>query len=88
MSDSLDIERAVRGKIAGCLIPNFIADLPREGGNRLTRGVESYDRRLGLSKITAPGSRGEPVSFEYWDLLWSILEDGRQEIMARFGKKK
>lgn len=88
MKDSLDIERAVRGKIAGFLIPNFIVDLPVEGDNRLTRGVESYDRRLGVSKITAPGSRGEPVSFEYWDPLWSIPEDGRQEILARFRKNQ
>ncbi|KAK9413282.1 putative L-lysine 2,3-aminomutase [Seiridium unicorne] len=32
MQHSLDLERAVRGQIAGFLVPNFILDLPAEGG--------------------------------------------------------
>ena len=88
MQDSLDLERAVRGQIAGFLVPSFILDLPAEGGKRLTRGVESYDHRIGLSKLTAPGLKGEPVTMEYWDPLWSLPEDGRAEVLARFGNKK
>ncbi|KAK6067933.1 hypothetical protein SCUP234_11406 [Seiridium cupressi] len=64
MQHSLDLERAVRGQIAGFLVPSFILDLPAEGGKRLTRGVVSYDRHIGLSKLTAPGLKGEPVEYE------------------------
>ncbi|KAK7425875.1 hypothetical protein QQZ08_007589 [Neonectria magnoliae] len=86
MSDSLALERAVRGQIAGFLIPQFILDLPAEGGKRLTRGLESYDRHIGLSKLTAPGLKGEPTTMEYWDPLWSLSEEGRHEVLQRFGK--
>ncbi|KPM46404.1 hypothetical protein AK830_g106 [Neonectria ditissima] len=86
ISDSLDLERAVRGQIAGFLVPNFIVDLPAEGGKRLTRGVESYDHHIGLSKLTAPGLKGEPTTMEYWDPLWSLSEEGRHEVLRRFGK--
>ncbi|TVY56750.1 L-lysine 2,3-aminomutase, partial [Lachnellula cervina] len=79
MADSLELERAVRGQIAGFLVPNFILDLPAEGGKRLTRGVESYDRRIGLSKLTAPGLKGEPTTMNYWDPLWSLSDEGRSE---------
>ncbi|GKU21659.1 unnamed protein product [Fusarium langsethiae] len=88
MKDSLDLERAVRGQIAGFLVPNFILDLPAEGGKRLTRGVESYDYKIGLSKLTAPGLKGEPVTMNYWDPLWSLPEKGREEVLRRFGKFK
>ncbi|KJZ76983.1 hypothetical protein HIM_03860 [Hirsutella minnesotensis 3608] len=84
MSDSLNLERAVRGQIAGSLMPNFILDLPAEGGKRLTRGVESYDRRIGLSKLTAPGLKGESTTMHYWDPLWSLSEDGRAEVLEKF----
>jgi L-lysine 2,3-aminomutase len=64
MSDSLDLKQAVRGQIVGFLVPKFILDLPAEGGKRLTRGVESYDRHIGLSKLTAPGLKGEPATMQ------------------------
>ncbi|KAK0108975.1 hypothetical protein ONS96_002813 [Cadophora gregata f. sp. sojae] len=86
MADSLELERAVRGQIAGFLVPNFILDIPAEGGKRLTRGVETYDRHIGLSKLTAPGLKGEPTAMNYWDPLWSLSEEGRAEVLRRFGK--
>jgi lysine 2,3-aminomutase len=86
ISDSLSLERAVRGQIAGFLVPNFILDLPAEGGKRLTRSIESYDRRIGLSKLTAPGLKGEPTEMEYWDPLWSIAAVARDENLAKYSK--
>ncbi|KAJ5710904.1 hypothetical protein N7488_005060 [Penicillium malachiteum] len=88
MQDSLDLERAVSGQVSGFLVPNFILDLPAEGGKRLTRGVESYDRRIALSKLAAPGLKCEPVTMEYWNTLWSLFEEGRAEVFARFGDSK
>ncbi|KAI0120654.1 hypothetical protein BJ170DRAFT_715312 [Xylariales sp. AK1849] len=87
MQHSLDLERAVRGQIAGFLVPNFILDLPAEGGKRLTKGVVSYDHHIGLSKLTAPGLKGQPVEYEYWDPLWSLAEEGRAEVLRRCAGK-
>jgi lysine 2,3-aminomutase len=87
MSDSLDLKRAVRGQIAGFFVPKFILDLPAAGGKRLTRGVESYDRHIGLSQLTAPGLKGEPTTVQYWDPLWSLSPEGKADILAHFGKR-
>ena len=86
MSDSLALERAVRGNTAGFLVPQFILDLPAEGGKRLTSTVFDYDRHTGHSKMTAPGLRGDPVTMHYWDPLWSLSDDGREEVMRQFKK--
>lgn len=88
MQHSLDLERAVRGQIAGFLVPNFILDLPAEGGKRLTKGVISYDHHIGLSKLTAPGLKGQPVEYEYWDPLWSLSDSGRAEVLRRCAGKQ
>ncbi|KAK2598191.1 hypothetical protein QQS21_005668 [Conoideocrella luteorostrata] len=88
MKDSLDLERAVRGQITGFLMPNFILDLPAEGGKRLTRGVQDYNHHLGLSKFSAPGLKGEPTTMEYWDPLWSLSEQGRADVLRTFRLKK
>lgn len=82
MSDSLDLERVVRGSTAGFLIPNFVLDVPGEGGKRLTRSVEKYDRRLGVSTLTAPGRDGRDVEVLYWDPLWSVSAEAREEILS------
>lgn len=87
MRDSLELERAVRGQTAGFLIPNFVLDMPGEGGKRLSRSVESYDRRLGVSKMSAPSLQGQEVEVLYWDPLWSISEDARQEIYEKHAGK-
>ncbi|KAI9367751.1 hypothetical protein BJX61DRAFT_537809 [Aspergillus egyptiacus] len=81
LSDGLHLERHIRGKTAGFFVPNFILDLPAEGGKRLIRSVESYDRKNGLARFTAPGLRGEPTTMEYWDPLWSLSPEAREALV-------
>ncbi|KAK5989454.1 L-lysine 2,3-aminomutase [Cladobotryum mycophilum] len=85
ISDSILLERAVRGQIAGFMVPNFIVDLPGKGGKRLTLSMDNYDRRIGLSKFTTPRLEGETI--EYWDPLWSLAEDAREEVLERYAGK-
>ncbi|GIJ84637.1 hypothetical protein Asppvi_003486 [Aspergillus pseudoviridinutans] len=87
LSHGLHLERHIRGRIAGFLVPNFILDLPAEGGKRLIRSVESYDRRIGLATFSAPGLKGEPTEMQYWDPLWSLSQDAREEVLEKYGRK-
>ncbi|KAK6524704.1 hypothetical protein TWF281_011604 [Arthrobotrys megalospora] len=68
---SLELERNIRGTIAGFLMPQFVVDLPEGGGKRLVSSYDSYDRKTGVSTFTAPGVKGKNV-FEYHDPLWSL----------------
>lgn len=80
MSDSLELERLIRGQISGFMVPSFILD-SAQGGKRLVSHVEEYDRHLGRSTMTVPGLKGEPTQIEYWDPLWSLSEEGRNDII-------
>lgn len=84
MSDSLELERLIRGQISGFMVPSFILD-SAQGGKRLVSHVEEYDRHLGRSPMTVPGLNGEPVKIEYWDPLWSLSEEGREDILRLHG---
>lgn len=86
MSDSLDLERTVRGQIAGFLFPTSFW-ICRQKGQTITCGVESYDRHIGLSKLTAPGLKGEPATMQYWNPLWSLSLEGKADVLAHFGKR-
>lgn len=83
LRDGLHLERHMRGRIAGFYVPSFILDLPAEGGKRLIRSVESYDERLGVATLSAPGLRGEETVMRYWDPLWSLGEEARREVLER-----
>lgn len=65
----LEIERKIRGRIAGFMMPQFIVDLPGGGGKRLASSYESYDRSTGIAKFGAPGVKGDQIIFEYHDPL-------------------
>lgn len=66
LSTILELEKNIRGTIAGFMTPAFIVDLPGGGGKRLANSYESYDRARGFSRWKAPAVGGERV-FEYWD---------------------
>lgn len=66
LSTILQLERHLRGTIAGFMMPSFVVDLPGGGGKRLANSFESYDEATGLSTWTAPGVAGEEV-FTYHD---------------------
>ncbi|KAK4543894.1 hypothetical protein LTR36_004668 [Oleoguttula mirabilis] len=62
----LELEKHIRGTIAGFMTPSFIVDLPGGGGKRLANSFETYDRASGISTWKAPGVTGDEV-FEYHD---------------------
>lgn len=66
LSTILDLEKTIRGTIAGFMTPSFVVDLPGGGGKRLANSFEDYDLESGISTWKAPGVTGEDV-FEYYD---------------------
>lgn len=67
LREILDIERELRGTIAGFMTPQFVVDLPGGGGKRLAASYESYDIDTGISRFKAPGVKGQERVFEYHD---------------------
>ncbi|KAJ3930988.1 MAG: hypothetical protein NXY57DRAFT_897034 [Lentinula lateritia] len=70
LSTILEIERHIRGSIAGFATPNFVVDLPGGGGKRLAASYDTYDRSTGLSTYIIPGKNGgKDRVYEYHDPL-------------------
>ena len=67
LSTILNLEKQIRGTIAGFMTPNFVVDLPAGGGKRLAASYETYDAVSGLSTFVAPGVKGGEKVYEYWD---------------------
>ncbi|KAF2716939.1 kama family protein [Polychaeton citri CBS 116435] len=66
LSTIIELEKKIRGTIAGFMMPSFVVDLPGGGGKRLATSYESYDEQTGISTWKAPGvSQGE--EFFYFD---------------------
>lgn len=72
LREILDLERHIRGTIAGFMTPQFVVDLPGGGGKRLAASFQSYNETTGISKFVAPGVKGSEQIFEYHDPLWSL----------------
>lgn len=66
LSTILELQKQIRGTIAGFMTPQFVVDLPKGGGKRLASDYETYDRTTGVSTFRAPGVKGDRV-FEYHD---------------------
>jgi len=66
LSTILDLEKNIRGTIAGFMTPSFVVDLPGGGGKRLANNFETYDEKSGISTWKAPGVAGDET-FEYYD---------------------
>jgi lysine 2,3-aminomutase len=89
LKDSLHLERHIRGQIAGFLTPTFVVDMTGGGSKRQTFSIDSYDYRLGLAKVSAPSLKGgEDDHMDYWDPLWSVTEEAREEILTKFARQK
>lgn len=68
---ALEVEKAVRGSLAGFNTPLFVVDAPGGGGKRDAHSFEHYDRRTGISVYAAPSVK--PGSFfPYFDPLASL----------------
>jgi lysine 2,3-aminomutase len=66
----LDLEKQLRGTIAGFLTPQFVVDLPGGGGKRLASSYEYYDEAKGISCYKAPAISGDKLYY-YYDPIYS-----------------
>lgn len=66
LSTILELEKNIRGTIAGFMMPSFIVDLPGGGGKRLAHSYEAYNPETGVSIWKAPGVARDEM-FEYHD---------------------
>ncbi|KAK5113982.1 hypothetical protein LTR62_003105 [Meristemomyces frigidus] len=66
LSTIIELEKQIRGSIAGFMMPSFVVDVPGGGGKRLANSFESYDPKTGVSTWKAPGVAGDQT-FEYHD---------------------
>ena len=66
LSTILELEKNIRGTIAGFMTPSFVVDLPGGGGKRLANSYETYDPTSGVSTWKAPGVSRDKI-FEYHD---------------------
>lgn len=68
---ALEVEKAVRGCLAGFNTPLFVVDAPGGGGKRDAHSFEHYDRRTGISVYAAPSVK-PGARFTYFDPLASL----------------
>lgn len=73
---AVDLEKAVRGTLAGFNTPNFVVDAPGGGGKRVVHSFETYDRVTGISVYTAPSVK-PGAYFLYFDPLHLLPDEGR-----------
>jgi lysine 2,3-aminomutase len=74
---AIEIEKNVRGVIAGFKTPTFVLDTPGGGGKRCVHSYEYYNRKTGVSVYTAPAVKPGKY-FLYFDPLHSLSEDIRK----------
>ncbi|MEH2449760.1 KamA family radical SAM protein [Nostoc sp.] len=73
---AIDIEKSLRGIIAGFKTPTVAIDAPAGGGKRSIHSYEYYNRKTGVSVYTAPSVRPGKY-FLYFDPLHSLAENIR-----------
>lgn len=67
-----DIEKRIRGDIAGFNTPTFVCDAPGGGGKRQVHSFEAYNRSTGISVYTSPAVKGG--FFLYFDPIDTLDE--------------
>jgi lysine 2,3-aminomutase len=81
LSETLLLEKEVRGATAGFNTPVFVVDAPGGGGKRDVHSFERYDRVTGISVYRSPCVDREAV-YVHFDPLHLLPEEGR----ARWAK--
>ncbi|MCP4448652.1 MAG: KamA family radical SAM protein [Myxococcales bacterium] len=71
----MDIEKRVRGDVAGFNTPTFVCDAPGGGGKRQIHSFEHYERATGISVYTSPAVKGG--FFLYFDPVDTLDEDNQ-----------
>jgi lysine 2,3-aminomutase len=82
LSDSLSLELQLRDQTAGFLLPRFVTDVP-VAGKRSSLSAQNYNKEMGVAEFESPKlPAGKP--YQYWDPLWSLSEDGQQQVAQHF----
>jgi lysine 2,3-aminomutase len=76
LQTSLDLEKNVRGMVAGFNMPHVVVDAPGGGGKRNAYSYEHYNRETGISVYSAPAVR-PGRQFVYFDPIDQLPESGR-----------
>lgn len=71
----MDIEKRVRGDVAGFNTPTFVCDAPGGGGKRQIHSFEHYDRSTGISVYTSPAVKSG--FFLYFDPVDTLDEENQ-----------
>ena len=74
---AMDLEKNVRGSLAGFNTPTFVVDAPGGGGKRDAHSYEHYNRTTGISVWTAPSVK-PGCYFYYFDPLDLLPEEGQK----------
>lgn len=77
VAENQELERHVRGSLAGFNTPLFVNDVPGGGGKRDVHSYDYYDQTTGVSVYRSPGVDSEAVYF-YFDPLAKLPDEGRQ----------
>lgn len=77
LQTNIDIEKFIRGSVAGFNSPVFVVDAPGGGGKRVAHSFEHYNTETGVSVFTAPSVK-PGQKFLYFDPLHSLTEDMRE----------
>lgn len=76
ISDTLELERYVRGVTAGFNTPTFVVDAPGGGGKRDVHSFDHYDDVTGVGVYRSP-SVDEDKAYLYFDPIDRLPEEGR-----------
>jgi len=71
LREGIELEKAVRGTVAGFNTPTFVCDLPGGGGKRHIDSFEYYDEENGISVWKAPNVKPGEV-FTYFDPIHKL----------------
>lgn len=66
----IELEKRVRGDVAGFNTPTFVCDAPGGGGKRAVHSYEHYNRQTGIAVYTSPAVK--PGFFVYFDPIESL----------------
>jgi lysine 2,3-aminomutase len=77
LSDTLAVERSVRGTTAGFNTPTFVTDVPGGGGKRDAHSFDHYDETTGVAVYRSPSVDAGKAYF-YYDPIHLLPEEGRR----------
>jgi len=82
LQEIITLDKELRGKLSGFMMPSFVIDLPGGGGKRLVSTMETYEN--GEATYSAPGLPGAKgkKTYKYYDpkpIETKVLEEFQQE---------